>query len=142
MNRQRVRTIAQNSALLFGTLLFCFITIEVGYRVLDPFPFISEDEFNVIEHGNLSKYDPTLGWTGVPGGNAEFVTRNNKVWLANNGQGFRDIEHKDSSDKKPAIAFLGDSFTWGFEVEFADMFVNRLRDRLPRYEIFNLSHRG
>src|SRR5262252_3294345 len=62
--------------------------------------------------------------------------------VGDNGHGFRDIEHKDSGDKKPAIVFLGDSFTWGFEVESAQMFVNRLRDRLPGYEIFNLAHRG
>jgi len=142
MSRQRCRTIAQNIALLFGSSLFCFFVIEMGYRVLDPFPFFSRDEINHTEHGNLSTYDQALGWKGVPGGTAEFVTENNRVWLAHNGYGFRDIEHKDSNDKKPAIVFLGDSFTWGYEVEFGEMFVNQLRDRLPSYEIFNLAHRG
>ena len=69
------------------------------------------------------------------------TTGNNSVWLQNNSYGFRDIEH-DSSGKKPAIVFLGDSFTWGFEVEFNEMFVNLLRDKLKDYEIFNISHRG
>lgn len=79
---------------------------------------------------------------GRTGGEAEFATQNNRVWLAHNGLGFRDIEHKDSSDKKQAIVFLGDSFTWGYEVEFDEIFVNLLRDRLPHYEVFNLAHRG
>lgn len=62
--------------------------------------------------------------------------------MAHNKAGFRDIEHNDIDDRKPAIVFLGDSFTWGHEVEFDEMFVNRLRERLPTYEIFNLAHRG
>lgn len=133
---------SKNVALVFGSFLFCFFVIEMGYRVLDPFPFFSSDEINNTEHGNLSMYDPVLGWKGVPGGEAEFVTANNRVWLAHNSHGFRDIEHKKSNDEKPAIVFLGDSFTWGFEVEFGEMFVNRLRDRLPSHQIFNLAHRG
>ena len=142
MSRQRCRTIARNIALLFGSSLFCFFIIEMGYHLFDPFPFFSSDEINITEHGNLTTYDEALGWKGVPEGKAEFVTENNRVWLAHNRYGFRDIEHDDSSDKKPAIVFLGDSFTWGFEVEFGEMFVNQLRDRLASYEIFNLAHRG
>lgn len=142
MSRQRCRAIAQNIALLCGTLLFCFLFIEIGYRVLDPFPFIPSGEKNRTEHGNLSMHDPQLGWKGVPEAKAELVTGNSRVWLAHNKYGFRDIEHEDSSDNKPAIVFLGDSFTWGFEVEFGEMFVNKLRDRLPSYELFNLAHRG
>lgn len=142
MNPHSLRPIAQNIALLSVSLIFSFFIIEIGFRALDPTPFFSDSEINHTEHGNLSMYDDTLGWKGVPNGKAEFVTRNNSVWLAHNSQGFRDIEHDPLSDEKPAIVFLGDSFTWGYEVEFADMFVNRLRNRFPRFEIFNLAHRG
>jgi lysophospholipase L1-like esterase len=38
--------------------------------------------------------------------------------------------------------FLGDSFTWGYEIATEAMFVNRLRPRLAKYEVFNLAHRG
>ncbi len=130
--------------LLFGSLFFCFFVIETGYRVLDPFPFFSRSEINFsnIWHGNLSTYDQTLGWKGVPWGRAELVTKSNRIWFEHNRYGFRDIEHTDFTDKKPAIVFVGDSFTWGFNVEFEDMFVNRLRDMLPGYELFNLAHPG
>ena len=141
-NKQRIRAIAQNMALLFGSLFFCFLAIEVGYRVLDPFPYYSTDEINLTQHGNLSEYDPLLGWKGVPNGASEFTTLNNSVWLTHNSDGFRDIEHDDANKEKPAIVFLGDSFTWGYEVEFDEMFVNLIRDKLPNYEIYNLSHRG
>lgn len=133
---------AQKIALMFGSFFFCFFVVEIGYRIFDPFPYFGSSEINLTEHGNLSTYDPLLGWKGIPGGTADFITNNNRVWLSHNRHGFRDVEHNYVKDRKPAIVFLGDSFTWGYEVEFADMFVNRLRDKLPSYEIFNLSHRG
>lgn len=140
--RKLSNPIVQRFMLLFGSLLFCFFVIETGYRFFDPFPFYSYDEINNTEHGNLTEYDHMLGWKGVPDGKVEFITANNNVWLQHNQDGFRDIEHNDFSNKKPAIVFLGDSFTWGFEVEFDDMFVNGLRSLLPNYRIFNLAHRG
>jgi len=127
---------------MLASLIFCFFAIEIGYRLLDPFPYFSQSEINRTEHGNLSMYDATLGWKGVPSGEAQFVTANNSAWLAHNRQGFRDIEHDYLREEKSAIVFLGDSFTWGYEVEFDEMFVNRLRDRFPGNEIFNLAHRG
>ena len=142
MNKQRPHPITQNIKLLLASLIFCFFVIEIGYRLLDPFPYFSPSEINHTEHGNLSMYDATLGWRGVPSGETQFVTKNNSVWLAHNRQGFRDIEHDDLSEEKPAIVFLGDSFSWGYEVEFDEMFVNLLRGRFPSYEIFNLAHRG
>ena len=142
LNKSKLRTIAQNTALLLGSSLLVFFLIEIGYRTLDPFPYFSEDEINVTQHGNLSQYDDELGWKGVPNGEAEFTTVNNSIWLAHNSEGYRDIEHKSENENKPSIVFLGDSFTWGYEVEFDEMFVNLIRNKLPSYEIYNLSHRG
>lgn len=138
----RFRSIARDLKLLFGSLISCFLIIEIGYRVLDPFPFFSKDEINTTRYGNLSEYNPILGWKGVSGGRAEFISKNNRVSLANNRYGFRDIEHDDLRHTKPKIVFLGDSFTWGYEVEFEEMFVTRLRALLPSYEIFNLAHKA
>jgi len=121
--------------------ILCFIGIELGYRLIDPFSYINPHDFNITEHGNLSEHDPLLGWRGVPGGKANFTTENISIILEHNEQGFRDIDH-DQTSSRPAIVFLGDSFTWGYEIEFENMFANILRDKLPDYEIFNLSHRG
>ncbi len=126
--------------LLFGTLLFLFVFIEGYYRIFDPFPYFGPWEINQTEHGNLSRYDDVLGWSGVPHGKEELVMKNSKSLLRLNSLGFRDIEH--TSAKKPAIVFLGDSFTWGFEVEFEDMFVNMLRKKMPDVDVYNLAHRG
>jgi lysophospholipase L1-like esterase len=124
------------------TLSVCFVLVEVGYRLLDPFPFYSARVVNMSQRGNLSTFDPLLGWTGSPGGQAELVTVNNRVPLSLNTQGHRDIEHTMADTNRQAIVFLGDSFTWGYEVTFEEMFVNRFRRRMPAYSVFNLSHRG
>jgi hypothetical protein len=124
-----------------GMIFLILLMVELGYRILNPYPYFSDDEINATQHGNLSEYDPLLGWKGVPRGKERFITRNNSVIIENNRFGFRDIEH-DTSSGKPAIVFLGDSFGWGFEVEFDEIFVNILREKLRDYEIFNLSHRG
>lgn len=124
------------SSLAFGVLV-----VEMLYRTIDPFPYIARWEINTNQHGNLSQYDEILGWRGVPNRKERFVTVNRKVWIEHNRAGFRDIEHAKTSDKE-AIVFLGDSFTWGFEVNFDEMFVNILRKRLPNYEIYNLAQRG
>ncbi|OGU21417.1 MAG: hypothetical protein A2X85_02655 [Geobacteraceae bacterium GWF2_54_21] len=140
--RNRTHTFAANTALALGSLLLCLLAIEAGYRLIDPFPYISQNESNHSEYGNLSGYDQLLGWKGVPSAQAEFITNNSRTWLKNNSLGFRDIEHAAADRAKPAIVFLGDSFTWGYEVNFEEMFVNRLRNMLPEFDIHNLSHRG
>jgi hypothetical protein len=130
-----------NALLVCGSFAVSAVVAEIGVRIVDPLPYFSPTEINETEHGNLSEYDPDLGWRGVPRGAAQMVTRNQRVWLQNNSLGFRDIEH-DPQSRKPAIVFLGDSFTWGFEVEFDQMFVNLVRRRLAEYEVFNLAHTG
>lgn len=128
-------------ALSFTAIVISFLIIEIGYRIFDPFPYFNKFEINSTDHGNLSAYHPRYGWSGIPSGEELFVTYNNRVHLKNNAEGFRDIEH-NKVENKPAIVFLGDSFTWGYEVEFDEMFVNLFRNLLPEYEIFNLAHRG
>jgi hypothetical protein len=124
-----------------GSFALSLVVAEVGVRIIDPLPYFSRAEINNTEHGNLSQYDPLLGWRGVPNGAAEMVTENQRVWLQNNSQGFRDIEH-DPHSQKPAIVFLGDSFAWGYDVEFDLIAASLVRRRLPDFEVFDLAHRG
>ena len=123
-------------------LVGCGLALEVGFRVLDPYPYISPSEVNRSEHGNLSQYDPVLGWKGVPAARELLVTPNARVMLEHNRQGFRDVEPEQRDPEAPAIVLLGDSFTWGYEVAYEDMFANLLRPRLSGFELYNLAHRG
>ena len=129
-----------NTGLLLGSIAVAFIAIEAGYRIVDPHPLFPAHLVNSNDPGNHTRFDPDLGWAGVPGGSGQLVTENASVSLRNNDQGFRDLEHSDSGE--PAIVFLGDSFTWGFEVEFEEMFVNLMRVSLADYELYNLAHNG
>lgn len=137
----RSSTPLSNAALAVAGVIAGFLLIEAGYRVLDPFPFFPPWEVN-RERGRLTRYDPQLGWSGNPGVKEWFVTENSRVWIESNSLGFRDLEHAAAPPFKEAIVFLGDSFTWGYEIATEGMFVNRLRPRLAGYEVFNLAHRG
>lgn len=127
---------------LYMILGIAFIMTEIGYRLIDPFPYFSPLEINRTDHGNLSHYDPLLGWRGIPDSLEIFTTKNSRTLLRHNQDGHRDIEHTGDNLNTEAVVFLGDSFTWGYEVEEDQMFVNLLRKRLKTYEIFNLGHRG
>jgi len=124
------------------TLSLLFVAIEIGYRVLDPFPYFGSDAVTRVWHEPLMLYDDTLGWAGIPGGRAEIVNWNARIDVALNSDGYRDIEHERRGQDKPAVVFLGDSFTWGHSVEFDRTFVTRVRERLPEAEVYNLSHSG
>ena len=47
--------------------------VELGYRILNPYPYFSDEEITKTEHGNLSEYDSLLGWKGVPSGKPAIV---------------------------------------------------------------------
>jgi len=80
------------------------------------------------------RYDPDLGWAPVPNAGAE-LTGSRTVSVKNNSIGLRDIEHDRGGS--PKILFIGDSFTWGFDVETRDRFTEILRARLPQATIVN-----
>lgn len=130
------------AALVLGAVLLALALAELGYRLVDPFPYFPPWEVNKTQHGNLTEYHPRLGWRGVPGGRARFTTRNASTWLQHNASGFRDVEAEERLPERPAVVFLGDSFTWGYEVESDQMFVSLLRERREEFEFFNLAHRG
>ena len=123
--------------LISATILLPFFVIEIGYRIVDPYPYYGEDITK--NRVNFDRHDPLLGWSGVPGEKGWIYTRSNRVYFENNSLGFRDIEH-DARNFKPAIVFLGGSYVWGYDTRTENMFVNLLRDKLPGFEIFNLSN--
>jgi lysophospholipase L1-like esterase len=133
----RRRTLLPNLALAGLASLLSFGLIELAVRMLDPFPFIPAWE--VTTNAGLFHFDPVLGWSGTPGARQELATRNGRALVALNSQGFRDVEHRATPPIKDAVVFLGDSFTWGWEVQTDDLFVNRMRPHLANYEVFNLA---
>jgi GDSL-like Lipase/Acylhydrolase family len=80
------------------------------------------------------RYDADLGWAPVPNARAAF-TGSRTVEVRNNSIGLRDLEHDRGGS--PRILFIGDSFTWGFDVETKDRFTEILRTRMPQADIVN-----
>jgi lysophospholipase L1-like esterase len=128
--------------LMLSSFAFFFILLELGYRRVDPYPYFAPGEINRNEFGNLTEYDDHLGWRGTPNAERVFVTQNARVTTRHNAGGHRDVEEAKRSKNLPAIVFLGDSFTWGYDVEYDDMFVNQVRAAYPENEIYNFGHRG
>jgi len=110
-----------------------FAGAEIIARILIP-------EDYVLDEMNLTyRYDPELGW--FPQENSEKKVKGSRYFFVkHNKDGFRDIEH--GSKKKKRIAFLGDSFVWGYDVDYGERFTEYLQKRLPDWEIINMGVSG
>jgi hypothetical protein len=85
------------------------------------------------------QYDAELGWFPVPNSTAVF-TGSRLIHIQHNADGFRDQSH--GAKTRPRIAFLGDSFVWGYDVEDGERFTELLQARLPGWEVLNLGVSG
>lgn len=127
---------ARQRGLLRAVLLQLFIVIatlvvaEIVLRVIDlrylrTYRAGAERVYN---------YDAELGWFPVPNSDVTF-TGIRTIRVRHNSLGLRDIEHDTSP--KPTIAFVGDSFVWGYDAEQNERFTEVLRVRMPEQRIVN-----
>jgi len=120
------------------TFLISFILILIGgeiiTRMLYTSPFIPTDERNL-----LYQYDKQLGWFPIPNNEQKF-RGSQLINVKNNNLGFRDITHKKKRKKR--IAFIGDSFVWGYDVEQHQRFTDILQSQLQDWEIINMGISG
>jgi hypothetical protein len=86
------------------------------------------------ERSLLYKYDQTFGWFPARS-TTRLFTASRTITVTHNSMGFRDREWQ--TNNKPALVFLGDSFTWGYDVEAAERFTDRLQQRHPDWNIYN-----
>jgi lysophospholipase L1-like esterase len=84
-------------------------------------------------------HDRELGWFPIAGDRRRVVA-SRPFDVAHNRLGFRDVDHGEK--RAPRILFIGDSFVWGFDVEQAERFTERLRERAPEWEIVNAGVSG
>ena len=115
-------------------LLILVVTLaaaEVILRVLD-LRYLRTDE-----SGSQPVYahDAELGWFPIPN-SAQTYTGSRTVQVRHNSLGLRDIEPESS--QKPTIAFVGDSFVWGYDAEQGERFTDLLREKISGYRIANL----
>lgn len=96
------------------------------------------------EFDKYYQHDKLLGWAGIPFKAGEFQVEGRVNSIKLNSRGFRDREHgnSDAREDRRRILLLGDSFTWGYGVEFSDIFFERIHKRNPDYEFINTAHCG
>jgi len=82
----------------------------------------------------IYNYDAELGWFPVPNSDVTF-TGMRAIRARHNSLGLRDIEH--DTTPRPTIAFVGDSFVWGYDAEENERFTEVLRARMPERRIVN-----
>lgn len=99
------------------SLVLALLVFEGGLRLIG---FAPEKTIN--------HFDPALGWSKEPGARIRKSTAEYDVELAINDFGLRD-DPMSSPAKPPGtyrVVCLGDSFTLGYTVERADLFVDQL----------------
>jgi lysophospholipase L1-like esterase len=125
--RRLFRELGLQILLLLGTLALA----ELLLRVIDLREL--RDGYSVGA-AMVYRYDAELGWR--PRANASSVYRGAQtVSITTNSVGLRDIEHDNSP--RQTVLFLGDSFTWGYDVEADQRFTEHLRDMFPKTRIVN-----
>ncbi len=122
---------------IVATLFFSLIILVIGGEIVAR---ILLDKYYVLDEINLTyRYDEELGWFPVENSSKQFKgTR--LINVQHNNNGFRDINHGPKEKKR--IAFLGDSFVWGYDVDFGERFTEYLQDSLPNWEIINMGVSG
>jgi len=126
--------------LINALLLASFIMVACGGGELVLRGFFKERlVISQEERALLYRYDSRLGWFPQKNSTKVFVG-SHPITVTHNSRGFRDSEHLQNS--KPGLLVLGDSFVWGYDVEASERFTEKLRPRMPEWEIYNLGISG
>lgn len=111
-----------------GMVLLTLIGLEIFLRVANFKEFREE----LTERSLGYRYDSEIGWTPVPNSTGVIKTFRTTQYK-HNSLGLRDEEF--TSDAKPTIMFLGDSFVWGLDSQADERFTELLKPKLPDYKI-------
>jgi hypothetical protein len=121
--------------LLVGSI---FLSVGISELVLRLF-FAKQLAPPHDERSLLYEYHPTFGWFPPKNTTRRFAW-DRTTTITHNSHGFRSPEPE--TNNKPGIMFLGDSFTWGFDVEAYERFTDKLQSRHPEWQIHNLGVSG
>ena len=103
---------------------------ELTLRFID-LRYLRMDESGIAP---VFSHDAALGWFPIPN-SVQNYTGARTVTVRHNSLGLRDVELQNSL--RPTIAFLGDSFVWGYDAEEDERFTNLLRLKMQGYRIVN-----
>jgi len=122
-------------AALVLSLLIASGLAEVGLRLFFRRDFaVFQDERDL-----MYRYDKALGWFPIPLSRC-YLCASRPITIEHNSEGFRGPER--AQNEKPTVVFLGDSFVWGYDVEAAERFTDKLQLRHPEWNIYNFGVSG
>jgi len=105
---------------ILASLIFCEFVLRYKKQ--------SKQEPDLLDPG-LMAYDSKLGWKLVPRWKGSHQHNDFKVKYSTNKYGFRGESANPGKPNGRRIAFLGDSFTFGFGVNDHETFVHRLNTK-------------
>jgi hypothetical protein len=131
--RSRRRWVRELSWHALG-ILVTIAVFEVVLRIAN-FPYLRADDWGSLQYG----YDAELGWSPVPNSRST-VALPRETSVSHNSLGVRDAEFQ--RDGKPTILFVGDSLTWGYNLEVGERFSDLIRGMIPAYNVVNAGVSG
>jgi len=96
------------------------------------------DRGNMIYAG-IHQYHPTRGWAMRP--SAQFRAKP-RVMYSTNAQGYRSLYDYSSQSDKYQIMIVGDSFTFGDEIDDTETWPKLLQDKSPQLNVLNMGGSG
>jgi len=129
---------AKRVAFVALSIAVAFLATEAIVRVL--FPRAAPRTARATK---FWRYDPRYGWSHVPGTRGSFESFGFEAEVSINSKGFRGPEREYERGERPfRVLVLGDSFVWGYGVDFEDSFCARLERLIPELEVVNLAVNG
>src|SRR5438874_13666948 len=113
------RSVLRAVLLQFFVVIATLVAAEIVLRVID-LRYLRTYRAGA---DRVYNYDAELGWFPYPNSELTF-TGIRTIKVRHNSLGLRDIEPE--TGRKPAIAFFGDSFVWGYDAEENERFTNLL----------------
>ncbi len=137
------KTRAGKGRRILAIALYCvalLLLVEGGARVTWQ---VLDTSWDMVVPQEISRFDPFLGWSLVPGSQAVSKATGRPVVYAINAKGFRgpDIPYvKPAGERR--IVLLGDSHAFGFGIPEDLRFSTLLEGYLPRTKVVNLAVSG
>ena len=133
-----MRRFIVNLLVLGGAMVASFCLVEGVARVLMP-----EWGPRTAHITSFWQFDSTYGWSHVKGLQGVFPMDGQKTTVSINSKGFRgpEVQYEPRVGMQRVVV-LGDSFVWGFGVEYKDTFQATLQRAFDSVEVIGLGVSG
>jgi hypothetical protein len=127
---------------IYLTLSILIISLEITLRLLGVETWNVNQEQQ--DRGKMFQSDSKLGWDSKPG-NYKFILADKNqttVSVSINPDRSRKTSENKLDSKLPILAFVGDSFSYGWEVSDSETFIWKLQEDLPKMSVKNFAVPG